>query len=200
MYQTFIGRGNMRVVGIDPGLTRTGVVVMDGPDTPYAYATFAADSPEYSDYQRARCLMIKIRRWLWHAMDYSVPDAVAIEKPILGRNVRNFEKQMRLFTELVSMAHDYFSSAVAEVNPMRVKKVAGGSSKLDIICASPFDGPGIWVGDDWVGTEKQAIKEEAANQEAVADAWAIAKCAYEKPPALDQLLVEPCRGPIVTGP
>lgn len=186
----------MCVIGIDPGLTRTGVVVMDDVRTPIGYATFAADEAHHSSAMRAWDLADRIFAWLEDLLyNYrEIPPVLAIEKPIMGRNVENYEKQMRLFQSIITVLGP-FVDKIMEYNPVVIKKAATGdgkASKLDIICASPLDGPGNWGSGD---------KEMTANQEAVCDAWAIAACVYTKARAADSYAPPPngdeSRGPIV---
>ena len=202
----------MIVIGIDPGTTRTGVVVMQDRDDPYAYSTFAAEDTAFSDNDRSRCIALQVNVWVWDRLEELHQDCgecylpvdeivVAIEKPVMGRSVKNFEKQMRTFQELVSSLQLISYYPIMEVNPKSAKAAAGGGNfaKLDIISASPFDGPGDWLPTSWgVDRGKVVTKlEYDSNQEAVADAWAIAACAYKKPPKHPRETRKACRGPIV---
>jgi len=159
------------IVAIDPGHTRTGVVLMENSGEPIAAATFAADTTMYPDQQRATDLARRVRRWVTpysNAREDMCGEAIilSIERPIMGKNVLNFEKQMRLFTLFIQMFGPMVSH-VCEVTPTGMKKAVtgnGAAKKIDIIGASPFDGPGDWG---------HGQGESDANQEAVADAWGI---------------------------
>lgn len=175
------------IIAIDPGLTRTGIVMMEDYGEVIAYATFAADNPHCDRQLRAWDLAESLLEWVvrkaglrfGRSVDAEV--LLAIEKPIVGKNIENFEKQMRVFTAIVSVFRDQVDHIV-EVNPTRMKKAVTGNGtakKIDIINASPFDGPGDWVGEDAL-TPAQKRDDATANQEAVADAWGIGMCTVKK--------------------
>ncbi len=175
------------IIAVDPGLTRTGIIMMEDSGEVVAYATYAADNPHCDRQLRAWDLAEALLAWvikllegeLSHRADEEV--TLVIEKPIVGKNVENFEKQMRVFTAVVSVFRDEVDHIV-EVNPTMMKKAVTGNGsalKIDIINASPFDGPGEWVGEDAL-TPAQKRDDAQANQEAVADAWGIGICAVKK--------------------
>lgn len=172
------------IIAIDPGLTRTGIIMMEDYGEVLAYATFAADNPHCDRQLRAWDLAESLYAWALHdELGERVDDNIVlvIEKPIVGKNIENFEKQMRVFTAIVSVFRDLVDEVI-EVNPTKMKKAVtgnGAAHKVDIIKASPFDGPGEWVGEGMF-TAKQREAEEQANQEAVADAWGIGICAVKK--------------------
>jgi hypothetical protein len=149
-----------------------------------AYATFAADNPHCDRQLRAWDLAESLYDWCDgspHFNRLTGERVLVIEKPIVGKNIENFEKQMRVFTAIISLFRRKVSSIV-EVNPTRMKKAVtgnGSAKKIDIINASPFDGPGEWVGEDAL-TPAQKRDDAQANQEAVADAWGIGICAVKK--------------------
>lgn len=174
------------IIAIDPGLTRTGIVMMEDYGEVVAYATFAADNPHCDRQLRAWDLAESLMSWASTVIRgvhplREVDWILVIEKPIVGKNIENFEKQMRVFTAIVSVFRDSVDEII-EVNPTRMKKAVTGNGtakKIDIITASPFDGPGDWAGEGMF-TVKQREAEEQANQEAVADAWGIGICAVKK--------------------
>lgn len=176
------------IIAIDPGLTRTGIVLMEDYGEVIAYATFAADNPHSDRQLRAWDLAESLLEWVRNTGEpagiSTRPAAtvrLVIEKPIVGKNIENFEKQMRVFTAIVSVFRDWVSEII-EVTPTRMKKAVTGNGtakKIDIINASPFDGPGDWAGEDAL-TTAQKRDDAAANQEAVADAWGIGMCAVKK--------------------
>jgi Holliday junction resolvasome RuvABC endonuclease subunit len=149
-----------------------------------AYATFAADNPHCDRQLRAWDLAESLYDWCdesTHFNRLTGERVLVIEKPIVGKNIENFEKQMRVFTAIISLFRRKVSSIV-EVSPTRMKKAVtgnGAAKKIDIINASPFDGPGEWVGEDAL-TPAQKRDDAQANQEAVADAWGIGICAVKK--------------------
>jgi len=176
------------IIAIDPGLTRTGIVLMEDKGEVLAYATFAADNSHDDRQLRAWDLAEALLDWVRGAAAKAIspslpvaPTLLVIEKPIVGKNIENFEKQMRLFTNIVTIFRDVVDTII-EVTPTKMKKAVtgnGAAHKIDIITASPFDGPGEWVGEGMF-TVKQREAEEQANQEAVADAWGIGICAVKK--------------------
>ena len=158
------------IISVDPGFTRTAVMLFENYGEPLAYATFAADDTKNPSQHRAWDLATRMWKWVAKYVDvYSRADDdkfLIIERPIMGKNVENFEKQMRTFCAIISSAGS-LADVIYEVNPMAMKKAAtgnGAAKKIDIIGASPFDGPGNW-GD--------TLSEQNANQEAVCDAWGI---------------------------
>lgn len=172
------------IIAVDPGLTRTGIVMMEDSGEVIAYATYAADNPHCDRQLRAWDLAESLKEWVDNVLvQYGEPtkQRLVIEKPILGRNPENFEKQMRLFTNIVTTFRDMVYEII-EVNPTMMKKAVTGNGsalKIDIINASPFDGPGEWAGEDAL-TPAQKRDDAQANQEAVADAWGIGICAVKK--------------------
>lgn len=174
------------IIAIDPGLTRTGIIMMEDYGEVLAYATFAADNPHCDRQLRAWDLAESLKGWVDVTMRtpyFETIDSMTlvIEKPIVGKNIENFEKQMRVFTAIVSVFRDSVDEII-EVNPTKMKKAVtgnGAAKKVDIINASPFDGPGQWAGEGMF-TAKQREAEELANQEAIADAWGIGICAVKK--------------------
>lgn len=178
-------------VGIDPGLTRTGVVILREDGMLCDYATFAADDSTYKSQPRARDLASKILDFIDNdakaLSGTGVEVTVCIERPILGKNAKNFEKQIRLFSTIINNMIDVYTDDVIEVDPQTVKKVGAGSGaapKALIIANSPFDKnmpDDTLCGTDW-NTPKQKAEEAQKNREALADAWAIAKCGLQSPP------------------
>lgn len=176
------------IIAIDPGLTRTGIVMMEDYGEVVAYATFAADNPHCDRQLRAWDLAESLKVWYATMLRDEIANIdtlgaikLVIEKPIVGKNIENFEKQMRVFTAIVSVFRD-MTDEIIEVNPTRMKKAVTGNGtakKIDIINASPFDGPGDWAGEDAL-TPAQKRDDAQANQEAVADAWGIGMCAVKK--------------------
>lgn len=191
------------IIAIDPGLTRTGIVCMSDDGNVLRYATFAADDAHDERQLRAWDLANALCDWCL-ATSSPLKDTLVIERPIVGKNIENFEKQMRLFTSIIN-AFWFRVGKVVEVTPTRMKKTITGNGaaiKIDIINASPFDGPGEWVGEGMF-TKKQREAEDAANHEAVADAWGIGMC-YIKGSCDSLYITRPihfsARGPIIEGP
>lgn len=172
------------VIGLDPGVTRFGMHAEYG-QVPVMNATFASDKPYRDQCVFARthglsaAVMMHLYDFIYCMALHEKADIIfAVETPIFnGRNPKAFEIQWRLYQDVVSsIYHLPESDWIVEVNNKTAKMVAtgnGSADKMDIICASPYDGPGEWNAE---GTKAKADYND--NQEAVADAWAIAQCAY----------------------
>jgi Holliday junction resolvasome RuvABC endonuclease subunit len=89
---------------------------------------------------------------------------IVIEKPIYNKNAKAFELQWRLFQQVLTFAqHMMAPDEIVEVSNTTVKKAltgSGSAKKIDMVCASLFDGPDY-------------TKEDA---EALADAQGVAMC------------------------
>jgi len=155
------------VFGLDPGVTRFGVVAIDDYKAPpIAWATFHSNSA-YSGaetYHRVVSLTEQVTAWIRSQTAGYRHMVVVIEKPIYNRNPVSFEIQWRLFQQVLTiLRHVAGPDWFLEVSPGTAKRCAtgnGSATKLDMVLASHFDGP------DW-GKE---------NQEALADAEGIANC------------------------
>lgn len=202
---TFTGVGSEDlVIGIDPGVTRLGLHA-EVNRTPVANATYASDADkDYNVFPNAnRVWSLAQDVVVWVDEKQGEADGllvIAIETPIFnGRNPKAFELQWRLFQEIVHALTTSFKCTIIEVNNKTAKKCAtgdGNADKMDVICASPYDGPGPWNAK---GTKAKA--DYNANQEAIADAWAIAQCCYGPKVGVRytdmQVSMTASRGPIV---
>lgn len=76
----------MRVLGVDPGLTRCGVAVISGPPArPEVLATECITTP--SD-QSLELRLLEVHDRLLAAIEAYRPDAIAVERVLFSRNVR----------------------------------------------------------------------------------------------------------------
>lgn len=165
--------------GIDPGLTKTGMVAYPDADDRaiLAWATFACTGTKNPDLARvlslASCVVNEMLRWI-ESLEVQDLD-IGIELPFLAKNPQGFAKQMRLVQEIESgiyyrIAPEVRECWVTEVYPKTSKLMAcnyGAATKAEIIQASPFEG---WrtMHEDW--------KLDTA--EAIADAWAHGLCTW----------------------
>ena len=155
------------VIGVDPGVTRTGVVLMDGDKAVLDGATFHSSGSKYTKFCRGVRVMDlsdTIADWVANAMGGCEADSVrlAIESPVMGRNVAGFALQWRLFQALVDKLE---WDACIEVHNTRAKIAGtgnGDAKKPQMVEASP-----------WSYGE---FDEE--DVEALADAYAIGLVAY----------------------
>lgn len=164
---------NRWAIGIDPGLTETGLVLSQensrGDLQPVAWATFKSP-PGDEDLPRVVALAGTIVNQLldWVAWKEIKEVDIGIEYPILKRNPAGFFKQVRLYQEIESglfhmLAGQVDECWITEVNPVTSKALAGvgrGEKPTEVSPFAHFD-PGH--------------KTDKANQdtrEALADAWA----------------------------
>jgi Holliday junction resolvasome RuvABC endonuclease subunit len=170
-----MGRRNRHqtvVFGIDPGVTRTGVVATavgkDGTFLTVAAATFHSDPsllPGLSGrptHQRVTDLAEEISDWCHRVLEEhpSTRVVVSIERPVYTHNAQAFEKQWRLFHAIVHLSV-LFAHTICEVHNGTAKVAATGSGKAtkdQMVRASSFN---------------QEDFPDKADLEAVADAEAI---------------------------
>jgi Holliday junction resolvasome RuvABC endonuclease subunit len=161
-------------VGIDPGLTETGVVLCEDDDdlTPVAWATFSSPTG-HTTLARVVSLASEVVALLmgW-CQEYDIKELdVAIETPIQKVNVASFGKQMRLLQEIESgvfhiVAGNLDQCWVTEVNPIQSKQLATGNPRAGkdlMVNCSPF--------------ENYIVRKSTL--EAIADAWAHANAAWK---------------------
>lgn len=163
-------------IGIDPGVTDTGVVLkannFEANSIPLAYGVFNSKGAKYAKHfnitSRVDCLAREISEWVAAEVGARVPDGVntlSIESPIYNANARGFQIQWRLYQQIVSNLSDMgCADILVELNPGTIKKNHTGdgkASKIDMICAGFFN-----EGDH--GNQEE--------QEALADAEAICDC------------------------
>jgi len=158
--------GNRWALGIDPGLTETGLVLSQENDrrdlVPVAWATFKSP-PGDEDLPRVVALAGTIINQIIDWRDEHDIDEIdiAIEYPILKNNVVGFFKQVRLYQEIESgilfmLAGLLEECWVTEVNPVTSKALAGVGRSEKPTAVSPFADYGRNVN----------------TREALADAWA----------------------------
>lgn len=143
----------MWTIGLDPGLTETGLVLLN-PEGHYVTGVTFRAAKEGADLERignlADAIVGAIRTWFF---DYQIHGAlVAIETPILrgggpGYNVVTYRKQVSLLHEIERQLWAWAMRSerirIAEINPMASKRAATGSgaaTKDDMVAASPFSG------------------------------------------------------------
>ena len=140
------------LVGLDPGVTRTGVVVAGrrGLEAPAVLeaATFASTGRVFGGraaFERTVDLAEEICKWLGGAMERHslLPGKVAIERPIYNRNAASFELQWRLFQQIVATLIAYgIAHQISEVHNSSSKLALTGSGSADkkaMVAASPFE-------------------------------------------------------------
>lgn len=181
-------------IGIDPGLTETGMVAIDDADEDkvLASATFSCTDTGSSDVRRVLSLAERIVDTLVEWLDkfdtdpsdedYSTLEVdISIELPVMGRkkgelrNPQAFAKQMRLIQEietgiLFRVAGECKECWVTEVYPATSKTMAtnyGQASKEQILAASPF---------------KDMTEVPLTTRKTLADAWAHALCTWKGAP------------------
>lgn len=166
-------------IGIDPGLTESGAVVIDDRDenVALAWATFSCTDTADPDVTRVLSLAAAIIDVLVGWIDALGVEEVdiSIELPFLrkGRygNPQSFAKQMRLVQEIESgiyfrVAADVKQCWVTEVYPATSKVMAtndGGATKDEILAVSPF---------------KDMTKVALETKRTLADAWAHSLCSW----------------------
>jgi Holliday junction resolvasome RuvABC endonuclease subunit len=165
-------------IGIDPGVSCQGVVVLDNKTRKLlAWATFDSSSA-YSHFphgERVLDLTQQVQDWLWDAEEiiYGHPWAghttLAIETPVLNTNRGNppnpstFGLQWRNIQTLISSVE---WDICVEVHNTAVKQALtgkGNATKDDIIAASPF----------------HDVVMPVADREALADAYSVAIAALD---------------------
>lgn len=160
-------------VGIDPGLTETGVVLCKDDDdlTPVAWATFSSPTG-HTTLARvvsfASEIIFLIGQWV---DEYYITELdVGIELPIYKVNIASFGKQVRLLQEIESgvmftVAGELQECWVTEVNPVQSKLLVTGNPKASkglMVDCSPF----------------KNYKARKPTVEALADAWAHANATW----------------------
>jgi Holliday junction resolvasome RuvABC endonuclease subunit len=171
------------VVGIDPGMKRTGVVLMNEDREVITAATFASGSAKFSKHHhgsRVADLAYQIQDWVdsectWREDMVFDRLSLVIETPVMNkvRNVKGFSLQWRTVQAIISRfrAKYYAAVDVIEVHNTAVKIAAtgrGDADKAEIIHNSPFvEGT---FGDTVTGHD---------SVEALADAWGVALCAFD---------------------
>lgn len=153
-------------IGIDPGLTETGVVLSREDSkrnlVPVSWASFKSPTGD-EDLPRVVALAGNIVNLLIEWVDeYAIEEVdIAIEYPVLRRNPAGFFKQVRLYQEIESGVFHIVAGLlnecwVTEINPVTSKALAGVGKKEKPTDVSPFANHDLPL----------------ATKEALADAWA----------------------------
>ncbi|GAA1911773.1 crossover junction endodeoxyribonuclease RuvC [Nocardioides marmoribigeumensis] len=119
----------MRVLGIDPGLTRCGLGVVDGsPGRPLTLVDVgvARTSPDLEVAQRLHLVDVEIGAWI----DRHAPDVVAVERVFSQHNVRTVMGTAQV-SGLAMVAAARRGIPVALHTPSEVKAAVTGSGRAD---------------------------------------------------------------------
>ena len=119
----------MRVLGVDPGLTRCGLGVVEGqPGRPLSLVAYGVvRTPAGSDLgQRLLTVQTEVERWL----DLHVPDAVAVERVFSQHNVTTVMGTAQA-SAVAIVAAARRSIPVALHTPSEVKAAVTGSGRAD---------------------------------------------------------------------
>src|SRR5690349_2630165 len=119
----------MRVLGIDPGLTRCGLGVVDGsPGRPLGLVAVgvARSSPDLDIAQRLHLVDTEIEAWI----ERHAPDVVAVERVFSQHNVRTVMGTAQV-SGLAMVAAARRGIPVALHTPSEVKAAVTGSGRAD---------------------------------------------------------------------
>jgi crossover junction endodeoxyribonuclease RuvC len=119
----------MRVLGIDPGLTRCGLGVVDGsPGRPLALVDVgvARTSPDLEVAERLHLVDVEIGAWI----ERHAPDVVAVERVFAQHNVRTVMGTAQV-SGLAMVAAARRGIPVALHTPSEVKAAVTGSGRAD---------------------------------------------------------------------
>ena len=119
----------MRVLGIDPGLTRCGLGVVDGsPGRPLTLVEVgvARSSPELDIADRLHLVDVEIEAWI----ERHSPDVVAVERVFSQHNVRTVMGTAQV-SGLAMVAAARRGIPVALHTPSEVKAAVTGSGRAD---------------------------------------------------------------------
>lgn len=168
------------VVGIDPGMKRTGVVIMSENKNVMMAATFASTGKEFTKFshgERVLDLSSEIYEWVGSQLAMLAYDKIklVIETPIMNktRNVKTYALQWRTVQAIISRFRREYDADIIEVHNTAVKIAGtgrGNADKDEMIFNSPFEEGQF--GDTVTGHD---------SVEALADAWGIALCAFDPP-------------------
>lgn len=161
------------IIAVDPGVGRTGVLIMNRSHEVLAGATFTSGQTEFVHGMRVMELAGVIGEWLFDNTPqeyWGTQNVLAIETPVMNkvRNVKTYALQWRLVQAIIDGTRDAWDTCV-EVHNATAKKAAtcnGDADKPQIVAVSPFS-YGMF------GTTKTGDE----SVEALADAWAIGKAA-----------------------
>jgi crossover junction endodeoxyribonuclease RuvC len=119
----------VRVLGVDPGLTRCGIGVVDGePGRPCQLAAVEVVVTDPSDELPARLLMLEVA--LVRMIDSHRPDAVAVERVFSQHNVRTVMGTAQAGAVAV-LAAARAGLPVQMYTPSEVKAAVTGSGQAD---------------------------------------------------------------------
>jgi len=156
-----------------------------------SYATFKSKGKPYTsmpNFLRVTQLAHQVVAWMKAQTNGYKYVTIVIETPIYNKNAKAFELQWRLFQQVLTFAqHMMAPNEILEVSNGTVKKAMTGSGraeKIDMVCASVFDGP-------------EFEKDDA---EALADAQGVALCWYDAKGYDPNNKTQACYpGPVVMG-
>jgi Holliday junction resolvasome RuvABC endonuclease subunit len=159
---------NRWAVGIDPGLTETGVVLcrensrrdLEVVESATYSCKTQAGVPDICRVTALAGAVIDLLTEWQHSYSIEAWD-VAIEHPVYKRNAKGFQRQIQLYESIMEGILFQISGLmdqcwVTEVNPMTSKSLAGCARNEKPVEQSPF--------------AKQALPKET--KEALADSWA----------------------------
>lgn len=131
-------------IGIDPGFTRTGAVVLDEKGEVVNYITLSSDAKKYSAEETHHRADGIARELGIFAAGYPADKVCfAIERPIYNKNVKSFEKQWRLVQAILSiLAYIMPEAMCCEVDNGTAKKAltgSGSANKDEMVLYSSFD-------------------------------------------------------------
>jgi len=119
----------MRVLGIDPGLTRCGIGVVDGTiGRPLSMVEFGVVRTPSDDHVSTRLLTISTEVEAW--LDKHRPDAVAVERMFSQHNVRTVMGTAQA-SGVVMTAAARRGLSVVQHTPSEVKAAVTGSGRAD---------------------------------------------------------------------
>lgn len=159
----------MRVLGVDPGLSRCGVGVVDGPrGRPVAVRAGVVRTPAGQPVAQRLALLYSALREL---MDEASPDAVAVERVFFNANVRT-AMGVGQAAGVVLLSAAQAGIDVVEYTPTQVKSAVTGDGGAD---------------KAQVGYMVAAILRlpAAPRPPDAADALALALCHLQRPPGTD---------------
>jgi crossover junction endodeoxyribonuclease RuvC len=119
----------VRVLGVDPGLTRCGLGVVDGTaGRPLALIAVDVVSSTHGDEIGAR--LVRIERAVEHWLDLHAPDAVAVERVFSQHNVRTVMGTAQASAVAITCAARR-GIPVALHTPSEMKAAVTGSGRAD---------------------------------------------------------------------
>ena len=119
----------MRVLGVDPGLTRCGVGVIEGQPGRTPTLLFAGVLATSADLEIGQRLALLERQLVQVIAEYR-PDAMAVERPFARRDVSTIVGTLQA-TGVVLLTGTRAGLAVAQHTPTEVKASISGNGRAD---------------------------------------------------------------------